>query len=338
VEILGVKEIKEQWEVDRPEQVIDILGMWGDAVDNIPGIPGVGEKTAKKLISEYGSMENIIANADKIKGKLGENIKAHAEQGLISKKLATIQLDVPIEVSDEDLHIDEPDKEKLAELFAHLEFRTLGKRIIGKEYSVNANAPESDPSGQKDLFGADVSGPKENEFSGETAKPAIEHGKNIHNVKHHYLKVGEGLDISLDELVDRLKAQQEFCFDTETTSLDYFTLEIVGLSFSFKATEAYYLPCPADKEATQRIIHKLKPLLEDKHKLKIGQNVKFDMHVLHKYGVEVSLPIYDTMLAHYLAEPDLKHGMDYLSETYLGYTPVSIEELIGKKFSMYTPS
>ena len=335
-EILGVKEIKEQWEVQNPEQVIDILGMWGDAVDNIPGIPSVGEKTAKKLIGEYGSMENVIANADKIKGKLGENIRNHAEQGLISKKLATIQLDVPISVTDEDLHVDEPDKEKLSELFQHLEFRTLGKRIIGKEYSVNTEskdvATKVDPdTEQTDLFGAAVAAHEAREFSHEVEAHTVKHGRNINNVKHHYLKVGEGLDITIDELVDRLSARKEFCFDTETTSLDYFTLDIVGLSFSFKATEAYYVPCPPGEEATKKIIHKLKPLLEDKHKLKIGQNVKFDMHVLHKYGVEVSLPIYDTMLAHYLAEPDLKHGMDYLSETYLGYTPVHIEELIGKK-------
>jgi len=332
VEILGVNEVCEQWEVQRPEQVIDILGMWGDAVDNIPGIPSVGEKTAKKLIAEYGSMENVIANADKIKGKLGENIKAHAEQGLISKKLATIQLDVPIEVSDEELHIDEPDKEKLGELFAHLEFRTLGKRIIGKDFTVNTNAPAASATGQTDLFGAPIPAAPEREFAGgEKEKTEVIHGKNIHNVAHHYIKVGEGLDISLDELITRLTAQEEYCFDTETTSLDYFTLNIVGLSFSYKATEAYYVPCPADEEGTKNILNKLKPLLEDTQKLKIGQNVKFDMHVLRKYGINVALPIYDTMLAHYLAEPDLKHGMDYLSETYLGYTPVSIEELIGKK-------
>jgi len=349
VEILGVKEIKEQWEVERPEQVIDILGMWGDAVDNIPGIPSVGEKTAKKLIAEYGSMENVIANADKIKGKLGENIKNYAEQGLISKKLATIQLDVPIEVSDEDLHIDAPDKEKLAEIFAKLEFRSLGKKILGSEYSVNAESADDKPAaGNTDLFGASThtpplkkatNGSSDSDIEDEAINPPLRrglggdltHGKNIHNVHHHYMKVGEGLDITIDELADRLHAQTEYCFDTETTSLDYFTLDIVGLSFSFKKGEAYYVPCPTDEEATKKIIHTLKPILEDKHKLKIGQNVKFDMHVLHKYGVEVSLPIYDTMLAHYLAEPDLKHGMDYLSETYLGYTPVHIEELIGKK-------
>jgi DNA polymerase-1 len=332
VEILGVKEIQEQWEVQRPEQVIDILGMWGDAVDNIPGIPGVGEKTAKKLIAEYGSMENVIANADKIKGKLGENIRNNAEQGLISKKLATIQLDVPIEVSDEDLHIDSPDKDKLTELFAHLEFRTLGKRILGSDYSANTPTPpqQGNSSPQTDLFG--VAAPSAPVAEQETAvyTPA-QTGKNISNTPHNYIKVGEGLDISVAELVNRLQEVDEFCFDTETTSLDYFALEIVGLSFSFKDNEAYYVPCPPEHEGAMQIIRQLKPILEHKHKVKIGQNVKFDLQVLRKYDVAISLPIYDTMLAHYLVEPDLKHGMDYLSETYLGYTPVSITELIGKK-------
>ena len=338
VEILGVKEIKEQWEVERPEQVIDILGMWGDSVDNIPGIPSVGEKTAKKLIAEYGSMENVIANADKIKGKLGENIKAYAEQGLISKKLATILLDVPIDVTDEELHIDAPDKERLTELFAELEFRTLGKRILGGDYNVNAESPKPKAAsvqigGQTDLFGNTAATAIETETDEEPPEivNSIVHGKNITNTAHQYIKVGEGLDISLDTLIERLNAQPEYCFDTETTSLDYFKLDIVGLSFSFRDREAYYVPCPTDEAGTKAILDKLKPILEDKSKVKIGQNVKFDMHVLQKYGIQVSLPIYDTMLAHYLAEPDLKHGMDYLSETYLGYTPVSIEELIGKK-------
>jgi DNA polymerase-1 len=341
VEILGEKEILAQWEIQRPEQVIDILGMWGDAVDNIPGIPGVGEKTAKKLIAEYGIMENVIANADKIKGKLGENIRTYADQGIISKKLATIQLNVPIEVSDEDLHIDPPNKERLTELFNELEFRTLGKRIIGSDYSANTAAAPADrvvAEGQKDLFGSAVgSASREREFAGEAAEdqssflPQVEHGKNIHNTAHQYIKVGEEFGLSIDELIIKIHGHKEFCFDTETTSLDYFALEIVGLSFSVKEGEAYYVPCPADETQARNIVQQFKPLLEDKHKLKIGQNVKYDMHVLHKYGVEVSLPIYDTMLAHYLAEPDLKHGMDYLSETYLGYTPVHIEELIGKK-------
>ena len=342
VEILGEKEILEQWEIQRPEQVIDILGMWGDSVDNIPGIPSVGEKTAKKLIAEYGSMENVIANADKIKGKLGENIRLHADQGLISKKLATIQLDVPISVTDEDLHIDAPDKARLTELFNELEFRTLGRRLIGNDYSANAaGAAPADKvvaEGQTDLFGGAAATPaKEREFAGQIpveddgyTSPVL-HGKNIHNTSHHYIKVGEGYDTSIDEMIIKIHGYEEFCFDTETTSLDYFALDIVGLSFSVKEGEAYYVPCPADEEGAMKIVQQLKPLLEDKKKLKIGQNVKYDMHVLRKYGVDVCLPIYDTMLAHYLVEPDLKHGMDYLSETYLGYTPVSIEELIGKK-------
>jgi DNA polymerase-1 len=337
VEILGVKEIKENWEVSDPCQVIDILGMWGDAVDNIPGIPSVGEKTAKKLIAEYGSMENVIANADKIKGKLGENIRNFSEQGLISKKLATIQLDVPISVTDEDLHIDAPDKERLTELFTMLEFRSLGKRILGSDYNVNIETAMATPaaSTQTDLFGAPApNAPSQSVPKNETdleSQGIVSHGRNIANVEHHYFKVGEGLDLTVDELISKLNAEKEFCFDTETTSLDYFTLDIVGLSFSIKAGEAYYVPCPVDIEGTKIILDKLKPVLESIDKLKIGQNVKFDLHVLRKYGVHVCLPIYDTMLAHYLAEPDLKHGMDYLSETYLGYTPVSITELIGKK-------
>lgn len=340
VEILGLNEIKEQWGVDRPEQVIDILGMWGDAVDNIPGLPGVGEKTAKKLIAEYGSMENVIANADKIKGKVGENIKAHAEQGLISKKLATILLDVPVEVSDEDLRIEAPDKERLAAIFAELEFRTLGKRILGSDYSANAQSAAGGPAVQSDLFGqpgapgeGPANGQEEEAQAGAEEKPALPvvHGRNIGNTPHRYLKVGQGLDLETDALLDLLNAANEYCFDTETTALDYFALELVGMSFSVKPGEAYYVPCPAEETAARALVHQFKALLEDPAKLKIGQNLKFDLHVLRKYGVEVALPLYDTMLAHYLAEPDLKHGMDYLSETYLGYTPVPIEDLIGKK-------
>ena len=333
VEILGIEEIKKNWEIERPEQVIDILGMWGDAVDNIPGIPGVGEKTSKKLISEYGSMENVIANADKIKGKLGENIKSFAEQGLISKKLATIQLDVPISVSDADLHIDPPNKERLAELFSELEFRTLGKRLLGNEYTANAPSPTPKPNSNTDLFGNSTTTTinVETEKSHEQDTLPIAHGRNITNTPHHYYTVGEGLDISMDALVAKLQAEKEVCFDTETTSLDYFKLDIVGLSFSITSGEAYYVPCPPTEAESIKIVQQFKHILESKDIVKIGQNVKYDLQVLRKYGIEVSLPIYDTMLAHYLVEPDLKHGMDYLSETYLGYTPVSITELIGKK-------
>jgi DNA polymerase-1 len=318
VEILGVDEIKTNWEVEDPLQVIDILGMWGDAVDNIPGIPGVGEKTAKKLIKEFGSMENIIANADKVKGKVGENIKNFAEQGMISKKLATIILDVPIDVSDEELKMCEYDKDKLSALFSELEFRSLGKRILGDGYTVNKK--QDGPAIQTDLFG---------EAPFDELQPEIQKGKNISNVPHTY-KMVQG-DEELKALVDLLLQQKEVSFDTETTSLDFFSLEIVGLSFSIKHGEAYYVPCPPDNAEAKRIAQFFKPVLESGTIVKIGQNIKFDLQVLRKYDVHVQEPFFDTMLAHYLVEPDLKHGMDYLSETYLGYTPVSIEELIGKK-------
>ena len=334
VEILGVEEIKRNWEVESPLQVIDILGMWGDAVDNIPGIPGVGEKTAKKFIKEFGSMENLIANADKIKGKVGENVKNFAEQGLMSKKLATINLNVPIEVTDDDLKIDAPDKEKMGAIFSELEFRTLGKRILGFDYSVNQDSstpsistgeghiqsekPKTSSDSQQNLFG-------EIEAQTEVVK-----GKSIHNTPHKYITVQTETEIS--DLVKLLNEADEYCFDTETTGLDYFALDLVGMSFSVKEGEAYYVPAPSDYEEAKKVVAHFKPLLEHKTKIKIGQNVKFDLLVFKRYDVNVSLPVYDTMLAHYLIEPDLKqHGMDYLSETYLGYTPVSIEELIGKK-------
>ena len=328
VEILGVEEIKKNWEVESPLQVIDILGLMGDAVDNIPGIPKVGEVTAKKLIKEFGSVENVIANADKIKGKVGENVKQFAEQGLMSKRLATINLNVPIEVGDEELKVEAPDKEKLTVIFAELEFRTLGKRIFGLDYS--ANQPSAHPASNTSTPSS--SGTQQDLFSGgdvAIAEDNVARGRNISNTAHNY-HVVQG-DEALTALVKTLEAEKEFCFDTETTSLDYFTLDMVGMSFSVKEGEAYYVPCSPNHDETKKIVQHFKHLLESKTHLKIAQNLKFDLLVFKRYDVHVSLPIYDTMLAHYLVEPDLKHGMDYLSETYLGYTPVSIEELIGKK-------
>lgn len=320
IEILGVKEIQEKWEVENPKQVIDILGMWGDAVDNIPGIPSVGEKTAKKLIKEYGSMENVIANAENIKGKLGENIRSNVEQARISKQLATIILDVPVEVNDEDLLMSLPDKEKLSQLFTELEFRSLGKRILGEDFSVNREIKTAtSASVQTSLFDDEIVG----------SESDVVRGKNIQNTPHNYTLVEN--NEAIDDLVAVLLKQKEICFDTETSSLDYFSLSIVGLSFSFNSGTGYYIPCPEDFEKAKNICHKFKPILEHDSIIKIGQNIKFDMLVLKRYGVEVKAPLYDTMIAHYLVEPDMKHGMDYLSETYLGYTPVHIEELIGKK-------
>lgn len=320
IEILGVKEIQEKWEVESPLQVIDILGMWGDAVDNIPGIPGVGEKTAKKLIKEYGSMENVIANAENIKGKLGENIRNNVEQARISKQLATIILDVPVEVNDDDLLMSIPDKEKLSQLFTELEFRSLGKRILGEDFSVNREIKTTTTASiQTSLF----------DDENVSSESEVVRGKNIQNTPHSYTLIES--DEAIDDLVAALLKQKEICFDTETSSLDYFSLNIVGLSFSFNSGTGYYIPCPEDYDKARAICHKFKPVLEHDSILKIGQNLKFDMLVLKRYDVEVKAPLYDTMIAHYLVEPDMKHGMDYLSETYLGYTPVHIEELIGKK-------
>lgn len=327
VEILGIPEIKIKWEVENPLQVIDILGMWGDAVDNIPGIPGVGEKTAKKLIKEYGSLENLLKNASDLKGKLRENVENNVEQALVSKMLATIILDVPIDVEDEDLELSEPDKEKLKALFAELEFRTMGRRILGDDFSVNQHVSNTvvektkrEQQAQLSMFDTPAALPE---------KPEVEKGKTIENSPHEYIAVQGNEELS--KLRDILLNSKEICFDTETSSLDYFTLELVGLSFSVEKSKAWYVPCPPDRAKTVEILDFFKPVLESKSIIKIGQNIKFDMLVLKQYGIHVELPLFDTMLAHYLAEPDRKHNMDYLAETYLGYTPVSITELIGKK-------
>ena len=327
VEILGIPEIQVKWEVENPLQVIDILGMWGDAVDNIPGIPGVGEKTAKKLIKEYGSLENLIKNTADLKGKLRENVENNVEQALVSKMLATIILDVPIEVEDADLEMCEPDKEKLKALFAELEFRSMGRRILGDDFSVNQHVTNTavektkrEQQNQLSMFDLPPSIPE---------KPEVEKGNTIGNTAHEYFSA-EGEE-ELAKLRETLLQAKEICFDTETSSLDYFTLELVGLSFSIEKGKAWYVPCPPDRAKTLEILDYFKPVLESKEILKIGQNIKFDMLVLKQYGIDVSLPLFDTMLAHYLAEPDRKHSMDYLAETYLGYTPVSITELIGKK-------
>ena len=314
-EILGVPEIKEKWEVEDPLQVIDILGMWGDSVDNIPGIPGIGEKTAKKLIKQYGSLEGLLENTDQLKGKQKENVINFAEQGRISKMLATIILDVPHEITDADLLINEPNKEELTRLFQDLEFRTLGKRILGNDYTFNA--PEK-VGNQMDMFGS----------NGEDKETLIQ-GKNIENTEHTYKMVTSQDDI--DGLIKLLKFSKSFCFDTETTGIDPLRAELVGIAFSVKAGEAYYVPVPEDKDEIMKITYQFKEVLEDPKLQKIGQNLKYDIKVLKKYGIEVKDNLFDTMLAHYLIEPERRHNMDSLAENFLGYSPVSIETLIGKK-------
>ena len=325
MEILGVKEILEKWEVERVEQVIDILGLWGDAVDNIPGIPGVGEKTAKQLIKQYGSVENIIANSHQLKGKLRENVEQFAEQGLISKKLATILLDVPTELDEEKLRLEEPNRPVLEQLFAELEFRTLGKRVFGEDFSVVEL--KSNKTGQMDLFGALVA-----ETSIAT-KPILETlqipAKTAENTPHTYYLVNTLAEIK--KLAEQLNRQPYFCFDTETTGLDANNCELVGLSFAIKPGEAWYIPMPQDQTESRTRLHALKAVLENKNIIKVGQNIKYDMLVLSWYDIQIQGELFDTMLAHYLLNPDSRHGMDLLSETFLNYTPISITSLIGAK-------
>lgn len=324
-EVQGVKEILEKWEVTDVCQVIDILGLWGDAVDNIPGIPGIGEKTAKKLVQEFGSVEGIIANADQLKGKMRENVENFAEQGLISKKLATILLDVPVELNEKALELEDPNKDILEPLFAELEFRTLGKRVFGDDFSIfEKNAPIN---GQMDLFAIQT--------TANTTSTVIEVSsenivlKNIHNTTHEYTLLDTTEE--QEKLAEELNSKSSFCFDTETTGLDANLADIVGLSFSFETGKAYYIPTPANREEAQRIVDIFKSALENPAIEKIGQNIKYDILLLARYGVKVQGTLFDTMLAHYLIDPDTRHGMDVLAENYLNYTPVSITELIGEK-------
>jgi DNA polymerase-1 len=330
MEIQGVKEILEKWEIDRVEQVIDILGLWGDAVDNIPGIPGIGEKTAKLLIKQYGSIENMISNSHELKGKLRENVENFAEQGLISKKLATIMLNAPVDLDVDALHVDEPNRELLEPLFAELEFRTLGKRVFGDDFSI-AEIKSIPSSGQMDLFGNnDVQIPISSGGGVETnTSQTPQSFKNISNTDHNY-QLADTIE-KRTSLVRLLNEHSSFCFDTETTGLDANNCELVGLSFSVAKGAAWYVPLPADQRECRTILSEFKSLLENPLISKSGQNIKYDILVLKWYGINIQGELFDTMLAHYLIDPDSRHNMDLLAENYLNYSPISISTLIGNK-------
>ncbi|MBV4357403.1 DNA polymerase I [Pinibacter aurantiacus] len=331
VEIMGPEQVCAKWNIKEVDQVIDILGLMGDAVDNIPGIAGVGEKTAAKLLAEYGTLENVLENADKIKGALGEKVRNGKENAILSKKLATIITNVPVEFHEDDFKLKEWNKDALREVFGELEFRTVIKRILGEEISVAVNEETTVISKttvgvQTDLFGNAVAKPEVVVVEKETE---VIIGKNILNTPHEYIAV-QGKD-EIDELVKKLLAVEEVCFDSETTGLDANDVELVGLSFSITPTEAYYVACPKDQEQTKSILEQFAPLFNDVSKKWVGQNIKYDLLVLKWYGHELKGEIFDTMLAHYVIEPDGKRSMDQLSAQYLGYEPVHIEELIGKK-------
>jgi DNA polymerase I len=350
-EIWGPKEVCEKFGIERPEQVIDILGIWGDASDNIPGIPGIGEVGAKKLIAEFGSIENLIAESAKIKNdKLREKVEANREQALLSKQLATILLDVPLEFEEEKLIMAPPDMEKLKQLFDELEFRTFAQRIstwlnqsqqsaVGSQQSAvgsrqsavtsheSEDSPEEQTQGQQQLSMFDA----EHQVSGNlTPAEDVNHNfATIQTTPHTYYLVDTAEKRA--DLVRKLKVQKSFCFDTETTGLDPNTSELVGMSFAFKPFEAYYIPVPDNYNEALKIVHEFRPVLEDESIGKSGQNMKFDISILKWYEVEVRGKFFDTMLAHYLLQPDMRHNMDVLAETYLNYKPVPIENLIGKK-------
>ncbi len=330
-EILGPKEVCEKWGIKDVSQVIDVLALMGDAVDNIPGIAGVGEKTAAKLLAQYETVENVLANAENIKGALGEKVKAGKEAAIMSKKLATIITDVPCKFHEKDFRVKAYNTEALKDIFTELEFKSLGKRILGDEYSVFAVDKKVV---QTDLFGNTM---EETVATPEAVTPVAEKTglaaeKNIHNTPHKYLLI-EG-DAAIEDLVKKLSAQKEICFDTETTDIDANIAEVVGLSFSVKDWEAYYVPCPDDTEAVVHILNQFKKLFDDESVTWIGQNIKYDMLVLKWYGFELQGKLFDTMLAHYVIESDGRRNMDVLSAQYLDYVPVSITELIGKKGSI----
>ena len=340
-ETWGIPEVQKKFEVTDPLQVIDFLGMMGDSSDNIPGLPGVGEKTAKKFLATYGSMENLLANTHELKGKMKEKIEANKELGMLSKKLATIMLDVPVTFNAKDFELDQPDIPKVNEIFQELEFRRLidnfnktftsGAEATSKpienasakpETKVTPKEAESAGAGQFSLFGGaspSAEATTENEFTRKT----------LATTSHLYQSIAPGMATTL--FIKNLMNQTAVCFDTETTGLNPLTAELVGIAFSWDVGKGFYLPFPEAKDEAQVIIEQLRPFFESETIQKIGQNLKYDIKVLAKYNVQVKGQLFDTMLAHYLINPDMRHNMEVLAETYLNYTPISITELIGKK-------
>nr|ACL37073.1 DNA polymerase I [uncultured bacterium] len=338
-EVWGVSKALEKFGIKRVEQVIDMLGLQGDAVDNIPGLPGVGEKTAQKLLEEYDNIENIIANVQNLKGKLKESVELHSDKALLSKKLATIDINVPLVFSLDDFLLQEPNKEDLSDLLDELEFKTIKTRILGaseEEKAAKKPTKKAPATGQMDMFG-NVSTPNTTQnttLSDDTETTSTYHIDNINTKLHQYHLIDT--PEKRQSLIQFLENQTEFCFDTETTSLVAIEAELVGLALSYYAGEAYYVPFPADKAQTQAILEEFRGVLESENIKKIGQNLKYDITVLKKYNIEIKGECFDTMLASYLLDPDNRHSMDAMAEKYLNYSPVKIDTLIGKKSTKNT--
>ncbi len=337
IEIWGIPEVQKKFGVKRPEQVIDFLGMMGDASDNIPGLPGVGEKTAKKFIEEFETMENLLANTNKLKGKMKEKIEENKELGLLSKELAKILVDCDVTFDAKDYELSMPDGEKVQEIFEELEFRRLKDQFLQLFSTEGSNTSTEETkktvslsdspkgkaagAGQFSLFDAE---------GGTTENITMTSSRRtIKDTDHFYQTIQPGMGTKL--FLQNLMKQTSVCFDTETTSLDPLEAELVGIAFSWEAGKGFYLPFPENKEEAQQIIEQLRPFFEAESIEKVGQNLKYDIKVLAKYNITIKGKLFDTMLAHYLINPDMRHNMDVLAETYLNYTPVSITELIGKK-------
>lgn len=319
LEKLGPEEVKAKYSLESPEQVIDLLGLMGDTADNIPGCPGVGEKTAVKLIGQFGSIEQLLSRTDELKGAMKRKVEENAEQIRFSRFLATIKTDVPITADFEQMKLTTPDVKQLQEIFEELEFRTLLDRVLKNHGLVQKQEPV-----MGDLFGADSINASDNQEEKKEITLS-----NLKNTPHKYYLVDNEEDIQ--KLCDKLLTTEEFCLDTETTGLDVMTARLVGLSFACREFEAYYVPIPPEREEALKILQILKPAYEDPKILKIGQNIKYDLNMLAAYGIRLSGPMFDTMLAHYVLQPELRHNMDYLAEIYLHYQTIHIEELIGPK-------
>ena len=324
IEIWGIPEVQKKFEITHPEQVIDYLGMMGDAVDNIPGLPGVGDKTAKKFLAQYGSMEALLANTADLKGKMKEKIEANKELGLLSKKLARIMLDVPVQFDANDYKLSDPDVPAVSELFQELEFRRLSETFIKvfKPAEATTEVTKSETKAAAvafDLFNQPGSGQIEN----------LSAVKSLDNVLHHYQCVQTELERNL--LLQTMQRQKSVCFDTETTGLDAVSASLVGIAFSWQAHTGYYVPIPEDAETRKAILDSLSPFFENEAIEKVGQNLKYDLKVMQQHGISVKGKLFDTMLAHYIINPDMRHNMDVLAETYIGYRPKPITDLIGKK-------
>ena len=335
IEIWGVPEVLERFEIERPEQVIDFLGMMGDAADNIPGLPGVGEVTAKKLLKEFGTMENLLANTDKLKGKMKENIEANAAKGILSKTLATIILDCPVIFNETDYELSSPDVDKTDAIFNELEFRRMAEQFDAIFKNPASNSQKENVQADSKLYKKPTKNEEQFDLfgAGAIAENGIETRHQFYDTLEnttHFYQIVQG-ELGLKLLLQNLEKQSSVCFDTETTGLDALNAELVGISFSYEKGKGFYIPFPENQTDAQTLVNKLIPFFENESIEKIGQNLKYDLKILSNYGITVKGKLFDTMIAHYLINPDMRHNMDILSETYLKYSPKSIETLIGKK-------